>query len=68
MVGSGVSVVDLVGFGCGRCGNGGRGVVRFNFSREVICEHDFKQAVCVEEGIGVWWAGRARKRRRAGKG
>ena len=31
-----------------------------------MCEHDFKQAVCVEQGIGVRWAGRARKRRRAG--
>jgi hypothetical protein len=34
-----------------------RGVVRLDCSREVMRERDVEQAVCVEEGIGVWWLG-----------
>jgi hypothetical protein len=43
----------------GFCGPAHRGVVRFNCYGEI-----FKQAVCVEGGISVWWAGRAHRRRR----
>ncbi|KAI0273139.1 hypothetical protein BGY98DRAFT_936392 [Russula aff. rugulosa BPL654] len=41
-------------------GRAHRGVVRFNCYGEI-----FKQAVCVEGGISVWWAGRVHRRRRA---
>ncbi|KAI0264783.1 hypothetical protein BGY98DRAFT_1159609 [Russula aff. rugulosa BPL654] len=43
-------------------GRAHRRVVRFNCYGEI-----FKQAVCVEGGISVWWAGRAHRRRRAGE-
>ena len=55
-----------VALGFRSCAHGG--VVRLNCAWKVMRERDFKQAVCVEEGIRVWWAGRAPRRRRAGEG
>ena len=44
-----------------------KGLSGLNCVGEVMCECNFKQAVCIEEGISVWWAGRVYRRQKAGE-